>query len=76
MIDSALAGHAGDAGAPGLMPHEIAGALGLLAILVVATLLVGLVAVWLLLRIDRRLRTSAGETRPLTTDPPPSPHRK
>lgn len=72
MLDSALAGHAGDAGAPGMMPHEIMGALALVAVLGIVTLIVGLAALWLLIRIDRRLRAPARELRSRTNDPPPS----
>lgn len=75
MIDSALAGHAGDAGSASLMPHEMMGALALLAILGIAALIVGLVAVWLLIRIDRRLRAAAKATRSFTNNPPPPSHR-
>ena len=75
MIDSALAGHAGDAPNVSLMPHEVMGALALLAILGIATLIVGMVAVWLLIRIDRRLRAVAKETRSSTNAPPPSSRR-
>ena len=75
MIDSALAGHAGDAGNASLMPHEMMGALVLVAILGIATLIVGLAAVWLLIRIDRRLRAAAKEPRSFTDNPPPPSHR-
>ena len=75
MIDSALAGHAGDPGSASLMPHEMMGALALVAILGIATLIVGLAALWLLIRIDRRLRAAAKETRSSPNNPPPPSHR-
>ena len=75
MIDSALAGHAGDAGNASLMPHEMMGALVLVAILGIVTLIVGLAAVWLLIRIDRRLRAVAKEPRFFPHNPPPPSHR-
>jgi len=55
MADSAWAGHAGEAGASVLSP-ELTGVLALIAILLAGVLIIGLVALWLLVRIDRRLR--------------------
>ncbi len=52
----AYAGHAGEMGAPGLMPHElVASLLGLAAILLFTILSLAWV-VWRLRGLDRRLR--------------------
>lgn len=62
MVTSAWAGHAGDAGGTVLFPPELLGILALLTILLTALLIVGLLALWLLVRIDRRLRTVQSES--------------
>jgi hypothetical protein len=74
MIDPVFAGHAGETGGSLMMPHEILGALVLLAGLGVAILLVGLVALWLLVRIDRRLHASS--TTSLASDKDSLPPRR
>jgi len=52
----AIAGHAGEMGAPGLMPHElVVSLLGLAAILLFTILSLAWV-VWRLRGLDRRLR--------------------
>ncbi len=52
----AYAGHAGEMGAPGLMPHELVASLvGLAAILLFTILSLGWL-VWRLRGLDRRLR--------------------
>jgi hypothetical protein len=53
MGTSAFAGHAGDM-TP--MPHEILGAVVLLIIIGVALIMIGGIGIWLLFRIERRLR--------------------
>lgn len=53
---TALAGHAGDTGALGLLPHEVAGALALLAAVGLVLIILVTVAVWLLFRIERNVR--------------------
>jgi hypothetical protein len=53
-VEFAWAGHAGESGAA--LPPELTGLLGILTILVGALLVVTGLAVWLLLRIERRLR--------------------
>ena len=62
MIGSALAGHAGEAGGSHLLPPEITGILAVMTVLLGAILLVGLVGLWLLLRIHHRLRTDRKES--------------
>jgi len=52
----AFAGHAGDAGLPPAMPHEVLGGMALLAAIGVVLIVIGAVAVWLLVKIERRLR--------------------
>jgi hypothetical protein len=53
MGTSAFAGHAGDM-TP--MPHEILGAVAILATIGVALIIIGGIGIWLLYRIERRLR--------------------
>ncbi len=72
MMDPAFAGHAGETGGPPFLPHELMGVLALVAGLCVVMLLVGLVALWLLIRIDRRLRTWH---RPPDAAPPSTPRQ-
>jgi hypothetical protein len=50
-----FAGHAGDAGLPA-MPHEVLGGMALLAVIGVILIIIGTLAVWLLFKIERRLR--------------------
>ena len=51
-----FAGHAGDAGLPSAMPHEILGGMVLLAAIGVILIVIGAMAIWLLVKIERRLR--------------------
>ncbi len=51
-----FAGHAGDAGLPSAMPHEVLGGIALLAAIGVILIVIGAMAVWLLVKIERRLR--------------------
>lgn len=51
-----FAGHAGDGGVPSAMPHEVLGGMALLAIIGVVLIVIGSIAVWLLIRIERHLR--------------------
>ena len=51
-----FAGHAGDAGLPSVMPHEVLGGMALLAAIGVILIMIGVMAVWLLFKIERRLR--------------------
>lgn len=51
-----FAGHAGDAGPPSVMPHEVLGGMALLAAIGVILIMIGVMAVWLLFKIERRLR--------------------
>ena len=53
MVTSAFAGHAGEM-TP--MPHEIVGAFAILAIIGLALIILGGIGIWLLFRIERRLR--------------------
>ena len=55
MIDSAFAGHAGEMTSP-WMPHELAGALGLVVVIGLILLVIAVLSFRILLRIDRRLR--------------------
>ena len=69
MVDSALAGHAGETTGAHLFPPELTGILAVMTILLGAILLVGLIGLWILVRIHRRLASE--EKRPsLTTRSP------
>ena len=57
MDNAAWAGHAGDAGGSVLFPPELTGSLALISLLLAALVVLGLVALWLLVRIDRRLKS-------------------
>ena len=61
MSDPAFAGHAGDAGTPLVFPHEIMGAVAVLAIIGLLLIMLAVVGIWLLVRIDRRLKHSSQE---------------
>ena len=52
----AIAGHAGDTGLPSVMPHEVLGGIALLAAIGLILIVIGAMAVWLLVKIERRLR--------------------
>jgi len=52
----AYAGHAGEMGAPGLMPHELVASLLGLAVILLFTILSLAWVVWRLRGLDRRLR--------------------
>jgi hypothetical protein len=52
----ALAGHAGDAGLVPAMPHEVLGGMAMLAVIGIVLIVIGAVGVWLLFKIERRLR--------------------
>jgi hypothetical protein len=54
-IAEAVAGHAGETGVPGMMPHEVMGGIAVLIVLGVMLVILAVVGVWLLFRIDRRL---------------------
>jgi len=59
MIDAiadAVAGHAGDTGVPGMMPHELLGGIAILAGIGLALVILLAIGIWLLIRIERRLR--------------------
>jgi hypothetical protein len=51
-----FAGHAGETGSISMMPHEIMGGMVILAVIGVVLVILGAVGVWLLFRIERRLR--------------------
>ncbi len=53
LITEAFAGHAGDLPP---MPHEIMGGLAVLAVLGIVLVVLGALGVWLLFKIERRLR--------------------
>jgi hypothetical protein len=53
---NALAGHAGDAGLQAAMPHEVLGGIALLAVIGIILIVIGALGVWLLFKIERRLR--------------------
>ncbi|HKW85792.1 MAG TPA: hypothetical protein VJM82_01840 [Nitrospiraceae bacterium] len=67
MTDEAIAGHAGETGSPFLFPHELMGAIAMLASLVIVLIFLVALAVWLLYRIERHLRANerglSGERR-------------
>jgi uncharacterized membrane protein len=54
-ISEALAGHAGESGMSA-MPHEVMGGITILAVVGLVLVVLGAVGVWLLFRIERRLR--------------------
>jgi hypothetical protein len=59
MIASAsqtFAGHAGDTGLPSAMPHEVLGGMAVLAAIGIILIIIGAIAVWLLVKIERHLR--------------------
>lgn len=58
MADEAFAGHAGETGSPFLFPHEVMGAVAILASLGIVLIVLVSLAVWLLYRIERRLRAN------------------
>ena len=51
-----FAGHADDAGLPSAMPHEVLGGMALLAVIGVILIMIGAMAVWLLVKMERCLR--------------------
>ncbi len=73
-VSPALAGHAGEAGALSLMPHEWAGGLALLVLLVVILLAMQARTQRRLRRLERRLRRLEGaaedEGSAPSTEPP------
>ena len=70
MVDRALAGHANEAASPMVFPHEIMGAVAVLGL--IGLLLIGLavVGIWLLVRIDRRMKHSTQQTEQPPQSPP------
>jgi uncharacterized membrane protein len=55
LVSEAVAGHAGDAPI-GFLPHELMGGMAVLIIVGFVLILLGAAGVWLLFRIERRLR--------------------
>ena len=53
MVTPAFAGHAGDM-TP--LPHEMMGGIAVLAIIGLVLIIIGGIGIWLLVRIERRLR--------------------
>lgn len=51
-----FAGHAGDAGLQPAMPHEVLGGIAMLAVIGIILIVIGAIGVWLLFKIERRLR--------------------
>ncbi len=56
VIADAFAGHAGDTGVMGMMPHEVLTAVALLVGIGLALIVLGAIGIWLLFRIERHLR--------------------
>ena len=56
IISDPLAGHAGDTGLQAAMPHEVLGGIAMLAVIGIILIAVGAMGVWLLFKIERRLR--------------------
>jgi cytochrome oxidase assembly protein ShyY1 len=56
MAGLAYAGHAGELGASAMMPHELVGLVAVLILLVIALAVLAGLAIWRLLRVERRLR--------------------
>jgi hypothetical protein len=52
----ALGSHAGDAGLQAAMPHEVLGGIAMLAVIGIILIVIGAMGVWLLSKIERRLR--------------------
>ncbi len=65
-----FAGHAGELEVPVVFPHEIMGGIALLAGIGVVLMILAAVGLWLLIRIDRRLRAGS-PTRHESTPPAP-----
>ncbi len=73
----AYAGHAGDMGGPLMMPHELAGGMIIVALLILAVLILVGVVIWRLVKLERRLRALEHLDRsrhPL--DSPSTPHSR
>ena len=51
-----FAGHASDAGVQAAMPHEVLGGIAMLAVVGIILIVIGVIGVWLLFKIERRLR--------------------
>jgi hypothetical protein len=51
-----FAGHAGEAGVQAAMPHEVLGGIAMLAVIGIILIVIGAMGVWLLFKIERRLR--------------------
>ena len=73
----AYAGHAGDMGGPLMMPHELAGGLLIIALLIFAVLILLGIVIWKLLKLERRLRALEHPDRPRhPLDSPSTPHSR
>lgn len=55
-LTAAFAGHVGDAGIAGPMPHEVLGGIAILAGIGLALIILAVVGIRLLVRIERHLR--------------------
>lgn len=55
-VSQVFAGHAGEAGFPPAMPHEVLAGMALLAMIGVILVAIGSIVVWLLFKIERHLR--------------------
>lgn len=72
MADAAHAGHAGEAGPMTMLPHEMMGAIVGLAIIGIILVVLGLVGIWLLVRIHRQLKRGPDGASASPPAPPPS----
>ncbi len=51
-----FAGHSRDAGVQAAMPHEVLGGIAMLGVIGIILIVIGAIGVWLLFKIERRLR--------------------
>lgn len=74
MMDPAHAGHAGDAGPVTVLPHEMMGAVAVLATIGAILVVLGFAGIWLLAKIHRQLKQGgrAGDGPRYPSSPPPS----
>ena len=55
-VSDAFAGHAGDTGIAGPMPHEVLGGVVILTGMGLVLIILAAIGIWLLVRIERHLR--------------------
>ncbi len=73
MADAAQAGHAGDSGPVTVLPHEMMGAVAVLAVIGAILIVLGLVGIWFLIKIHRQLKQDGRDAGSPRRSPPPPP---